>query len=400
MKIKLLVLSFYYYPDLGSGSFRTAALIDHLQRQKREDISIDLITTMPNRYASFRVSAPELECQDQLRIRRISVPSHRNSSLGQAWAFIHYAYQVIKIVRNEEYKVVYATTSGLMIASLAAWIAKQQKSILFLDIRALFVDTLKDILPKIVARMVIPFFSKLEKWTFSNAQHINLVSKGFQPYIQQRFPNKTLTFYPNGIDKEFLQHGFNSTNKPSEQFTLLYVGTIGKGQELERIIPLLAKRLEGCAQIKIIGDGRRKIHLETAIHAQGCTNVELYPPISRDALLQAYSDADVLFLHLNRHQAFHKTLPAKIFEYAATGKPILAGVSGYAAEFIKTEISNVAIFQPGDSEQALKCIANLNFLLEDREIFIKKYHRDTVMHMLVSDIVSYCEKNVIATGQD
>ena len=64
-------------------------------------------------------------------------------------------------------------------------------------------------------------------------------------------------------------------NKPSEQFTLLYVGNIGKSQGLHKIIPQLAKRLEGCAHIKIIGDGRRKIHLENAIHAFGCTNVEI-----------------------------------------------------------------------------------------------------------------------------
>lgn len=388
--MKLLVLSFYYYPDLGAGSFRTAALIEHLQRHKREDISIDLITTMPNRYASFCISAPELECQDHMRIRRIPVPQHRSSFLGQTWAFMHYAYQVLKIVRKEHYKVVYATTSRLMVASLAAWIAKQQKSTLFLDIRDLFVDTLRDVLPKMLSRLVVPFFAKLEHWTFSNAQHINIVSKGFQPYIQERFPGKKLTIYSNGIDKEFLQHGFKSTNKPSERFTLLYVGNIGEGQGLEHIIPHLAKRLEGCAQIIIIGDGGRKIHLETAIHAMGCTNVELFPPVQREALMQAYSNADMLFLHLNSHQAFHKVLPSKIFEYAATGKPILAGVAGYAAEFIQTEISNAVIFQPCDSEQATKCIANLNFSLEDREEFIKKYHRDTIMEMLVSDIISYC----------
>ena len=46
---------------------------------------------------------------------------------------------------------------------------------------------------------------------------------------------------------------------------------------------------------------------------------------------------DVLFLHLNDYSAFRKVIPSKIFEYAATGKPIVAGVSGYAAEFLRHE---------------------------------------------------------------
>ena len=41
-------------------------------------------------------------------------------------------------------------------------------------------------------------------------------------------------------------------------------------------------------------------------------------------------------------------LPSKIFEYAATGKPILAGVSGYAAEFLNDQVEGVEIFSPCD----------------------------------------------------
>ena len=193
--MKLLVLSFYYYPDLGGGAFRTTALIEALQRNKPADVEIDLITTMPNRFASFRMTAPELEYQDNLRIRRIPVPDHRNGILGQTWAFIYYAYQVIKIVRKERYKVIYATTSRLFVASLAAWIAKQQKATLFLDIRNLFVDTLKDVLPKTISIWLVPILAKIERWTFAHAQHINLVSQGFQPYMEQKFPRKKTTFY-------------------------------------------------------------------------------------------------------------------------------------------------------------------------------------------------------------
>ena len=113
-------------------------------------------------------------------------------------------------------------------------------------------------------------------------------------------------------------------------------------------------------------------------------------PMARDKLIQAYADADLLFLHLNSPSVFHKRLPAKIFEYAATGKPILAGTSGYAAEFIESEVTHAWVFPPCDCEQALKCIASLNFSLEDRNRFIEKYQQDTMIQLLASDLLSYC----------
>ena len=62
----------------------------------------------------------------------------------------------------------------------------------------------------------------------------------------------------------------------------------------------------------------------------GFNNIRLLPPIERQQLIKEYQNADVLFLHLNDYPAFEKVLPSKIFEYAALGKPILAGVTAVA----------------------------------------------------------------------
>ena len=43
------------------------------------------------------------------------------------------------------------------------------------------------------------------------------------------------------------------------------------------------------------------------------SNVEILNPVARDALMDVYRQADVLFLHLNAYKVFHKVLPSKIF---------------------------------------------------------------------------------------
>ena len=69
------MLSFYYQPDLCAGSFRMTSLVEHLSN---EDVEIAVITTTPNRYASFKPEAPEYSEERNVRIYRIPMPKHES----------------------------------------------------------------------------------------------------------------------------------------------------------------------------------------------------------------------------------------------------------------------------------------------------------------------------------
>lgn len=386
--MKILIISFHYYPDLCAGSFRTTALVSQLRQQASSDLEIEVITTAPNRYATYHVAAPALEQSQGLTIRRISLPGHRSGMLDQALAFAYFAKEVNKLVKRQNYALVYATSSRLMAATLGAWVAYRRKAPLYLDIRDIFVDTIQDVFSPMLSMMTKPIFSSLEKWTFRSAQRINLVSKGFHPYFNRRYPKIKLSWHTNGIDSDFI--GVKKNHAPVENhlLTILYAGNIGEGQGLHRIIPELAKRLEGVAQFIVIGDGGRRAHLESAIRQAECTNVTLKAPIDRAELIKAYQSADVLFLHLNDHDAFRKVLPSKLFEYAAMGKPIWAGVSGFSCEFIQSEISNAAVFYPCNAAQAMDVFSTLIFKIQDRADFVETYKRDKIMKTMASEILS------------
>ena len=74
--MKILILSFYYSPDLCAGSFRTTALVEQLKKNK--DIDIEVITTMPNRYSSYKQETLSFEVDGNVSIRRISLPEHKS----------------------------------------------------------------------------------------------------------------------------------------------------------------------------------------------------------------------------------------------------------------------------------------------------------------------------------
>ncbi len=387
--MRILLLSFYYPPDLCAGSFRTGSLVAALRERAPPRVQLDVVTTMPNRYSSFGRDAPEVEMLDGLEIHRVRLPSHDSDMAGQSRAFVRFARGAFARVRDRNYDLVFATSSRLMTAALGAWIAGAQRAPLYLDIRDIFADTIEDVLPRIVAWPVARAFSRIERWTVRRANRINLVSPGFEEYFRARYPGSALSGFTNGIDDEFLGAPLQAGRSRSDRRpVVLYAGNIGEGQALHRILPGLARELRARCRFVIIGDGGRRDALERSLAASGVDNVELRRPMPRDALLREYRDADVLFLHLGAQSAFEKVLPSKVFEYAALGKPILAGVSGYAARFIREEITNAAVFPPCDIDEAISAFSKLEIAVRGRSEFVAKYARANIARAMADDVLA------------
>lgn len=384
--MRILVLSFYYAPDLCAGSFRTTAFVEELKKQISSNDKIEIITAMPNRYGSFNEDAKEFEkLADNIEINRIDLGSHKSGFVDQSKLFLKFAWQVMKLVKKRErYDIIYATSSRLMTAFLGSLIANRQKSKLYLDIRDIFTDTLESVFSKSKLRYVIPIFKKIEKYTINSANHINLVSKGFENYFKNINNKIAYSFYTNGIDDVFLKYDFTK-DKKNKKVIITYAGNIGEGQGLEKIIPDMARKLGNKYEIYIIGDGGRKKALIENL--KEINNVKLFDPVSRIKLLEIYKNCDILFLHLNDYEAFKKVLPSKLFEYATTNKFIIAGVGGYAKEFIEENITDAIVFDPcnvNDFYEKFKKVENINYI--NRNSFVEKFKRENIMNKMSKEV--------------
>ncbi|TDA95481.1 glycosyltransferase family 4 protein [Halomonas marinisediminis] len=403
---RLLLLTFYYPPDLGAGSFRSHALVQALLERLPANAHLEILTTAPNRYAGFATQAPQVEKDDtgRLTVRRLALPSHQSGMLDQSRAFATYARQVRLSVHGKGYDLVMATSSRLMTAVLGAYIARKCSARLYLDIRDIFVENLPFLLPVGTRWLGIPFFSALERWAINRASRVNLVSKGFEGYYRPRFPDQVFSWHSNGVDRLFIdtfaeqveakdraEGSVVSLHPGPRRLRILYAGNIGQCQGLDRILPELAKQLEKEAWFVLIGDGGRRQALEVRLSEQGTTNVELRAPVERDRLIEEYHKADVLFLHLNDMECFSRVIPSKLFEYAATGKPILAGVRAFPADFCAQHIANVSVFEPCDPEAAISAFHKLVISDQPREGFVEQFRRDRIMADMAGDIAELAD---------
>lgn len=393
--MKLLVLGFFYPPDLSAGAFRIHALINALKIYGLQGLEVDLITTQPNRYSELSAAVEASEDHGWLRIKRIDLPAQNGGMVDQAKAFLTYAKAVRALTKDGDWDLVFATSGRLMTAALGAYVSRRLRVPLYLDIRDIFTDVMRDLLKGSALRLLLPFFRWLEGQTFRTATRINVVSAGFLDHFRQIVPHQKCSVFTNGIDSDFLTTNFCKDPSSDGLPIILYAGNIGEGQGLHRIIPSTALALADQARFRIIGSGRRLVNLKSALTNAETTNVELHQAVPRTALLNEYSAADILFLHLDDHPVFLKVLPSKIFEYAAVGKPIVAGVSGYAAEFLRKEVPNVQVFDPCDVQGMVKAVTQAlsNTESVDRRAFLKAFNRTTIMDNMAADILSMPRSN-------
>ncbi len=386
--MNVLLLTYYFAPDLSAGSFRNTPLAHELARQVGSTGTVHVITTQPNRYRSFRAEAPANEIIGNLRISRISVPTHTSGFADQIRAYVHFYRNAYALTHTQPYDVIVASSSRLFSAFLGAQLARQRAVPLVLDIRDLFRENILELLNNSVVRLGLsPVLRAIERYTFGYARHINLVSEGFQDYFRA-YPQATYSHYTNGIDEPFLTLSpSRPLALPPARRTVLYAGNIGEGQGLEKIIPATARLLAASHQFVIIGDGGTRARLQKAVADQGLTNVAVRDPMTRAALLTEYEQADYLLLHLNNLTAFERCLPSKLFDYAATDKPVLAGVAGYAAQFIGQHVPNSFVFAPGDAHALANHLLTAPYQNLVRHAFIDRFRRQTIIELLSAQVL-------------
>jgi glycosyltransferase involved in cell wall biosynthesis len=167
----------------------------------------------------------------------------------------------------------------------------------------------------------------------------------------------------NGLSPSFLEElrmeppGGLEARRPR----VVYAGLIGYPQGLGVMLDL-AERLPD-VDIALVGVGPERAELETEARRRELGNVTFAGFVEGEALRDWYRSADVLVAHLRADPAFAIAQPSKLWEYMATGRPVIYGGEGEAAELI--ERHGIAVTVPPGSPDAMA--AAVRELLDDPE---------------------------------
>jgi hypothetical protein len=73
---------------------------------------------------------------------------------------------------------------------------------------------------------------------------------------------------------------------------------------------------------------------------------------------------------------------------------VLAGVAGYAAEFLQKYVENSAVFRPCDPEAGVKALASLRVGHRRRDEFISRFRGSSIMQRLALDVLDLASMRI------
>lgn len=146
---------------------------------------------------------------------------------------------------------------------------------------------------------------------------------------------------------------------------LLYVGTVGRSQDLSTSIRALA-RAEG-VRLRIVGGGvdAEALKDDAAIHG---AHVEFFPQHAGAELAAHWDWADAGLVSLSPLESYECTVPSKLYSLMARRIPVLGVVAGEAADIITgTAAGEIAI--PGDTDSVAAAMTRMRDRIETGEEF-------------------------------
>ncbi|MFH1374690.1 MAG: glycosyltransferase family 4 protein [bacterium] len=256
--------------------------------------------------------------------------------------------------------------------------------------RARFVIEIRDLQPEsseefgnlkrsLFTRLLKKFMHAL----YRKADHIVSATDGITDYmITIGHSTARVMTVKSGVDNEFLDADSNGIRKKfgwDEKFLVLYSGTLGWAHSLETVIEA-ARQLVDHPDIYFVfaGDGQKRGALEGMVRDYGLKNVSfigLQPLESIPYFLQA---SDVLVESLREVPIAKGTFPCKLFEYMASGRPIVFGArEGEAVR--ELEQAGGALWFPTDDPTRL---SDLILRLKSGEIDGSRLGRQYHEHIL------------------
>jgi colanic acid biosynthesis glycosyl transferase WcaI len=304
-----------------------------------------------------------IEAKYPFKVRRaFTFHPHRGSLLVRALREQLMASGLLAYATSLPADIVLVSSPSMFLGPIGLLLARAKRAKFVWDIRDITWGYARDQLN--AATSIMEFVGAvLERYMLFVARRADLVV-GASPGITQTLvkagvsPSRATTVF-NGISSDLLEELVQSTgptlHKPRPIVT--YAGSIGYNQALA--IMLDVARMLPDVDFVMAGDGPELPSLVSQAEKLSLTNVSFPGFLDRQELLELYGKSDILLGHVKDAPVINATMiPVKLFEYMATGKPVIYAGRGIASEFLNG-IGCAATVPPEDPTVLTEAILSL-----------------------------------------
>lgn len=387
-KIKVLIVTQFYYPDITACAFRIHETALGLVRLGCE---VEIIAGHPHKETVINQQIDD----GPIKVTRVKLFNpEKKDKLSYIMHYLSFMFLSLKAAPRHKgpHDIIWVTSPPLF-AAISGWLlATLRKNIFCLDIRDIWPDSAVVAGQLSSDGMMYCAAKFLERFLYKKADLITTVAKPMGEYIQfEGAIKKPLVIY-NATKAENVTDNPVKPNKKLDALEILYLGNMGYCQNLSIIIhaaELLKQKGYNKIRFVLTGGGVEKQALQSEALRLGLDNVKFNSVVSKDVAIKMIKDSDALILHLKDDQTMSKTIPSKVFDYMLAGRPILYGLEGEAQQILSDgnvfydssdpeDLAQKAIYLYDNYKDLVKSAANnINVLRSGflRELMTEKLFR-------------------------
>jgi putative colanic acid biosynthesis glycosyltransferase WcaI len=353
-RLRVLFVTQYFPPETGAAPARAAHFVRALVRGGHD---VRVVTGLPNHpsgviqpaYRNLRSRTERFGDAEVERVWLYATP--RKTPITRLWNHASFALSALpQVFRGPRADVVIATMPPLFLG-VAAWLASARwRAPLLVDCRDDWPHAavaLGEMRPGLATSVL----SSLSRFLYVRAARVLAVTPGMRRQLAARgLDSGRIELVTNGADTDLFRPSRNGAVPASERkrFRVLYAGTHGLVHGMEVLLDA-AERLKDRDDLEFVfvGDGVAKPALEARAAQANLTRVTFHPSVAPERLVEWIQAADVCVATTRDHPFCGETIPVKLFDYLACGRPVVAAVRGDAADVVLASGGGVVV-EPGD----------------------------------------------------
>lgn len=236
-----------------------------------------------------------------------------------------------------------------------------------------FIYNVQDIYPDVPVRAgqltnarVIRTLERIESFMYARAACITVISREQRTtLIRKGVPEEKVELIPNFVDTEFIRplpkvNAFTRMHGLTDKLVVAHAGNLGFAYDFDSLLAC-AKQLQERTDIVflIIGEGVRKVELQARVDREQLANVRMLPFQPEQSLPEVRASVDVQ-LSLYRSGSAQTSLPSKIYEIMASGRPaVVSAERGTELRELVDETQSGICIDPESAEQLSRVILEL-----------------------------------------
>jgi colanic acid biosynthesis glycosyl transferase WcaI len=364
--LRILLLTQWFEPEPALKGLLFARALEAKGHE------VEVLTGFPNYpggrvYPGYRIKPFRREVIDGIRVIRVALfPSHDASPMRRILNYVSFAASAVVFgsLLTRRADVIYAYHPPLTVGVAASMLGFVKRAPFVYDIQDLWPDTLAAT-GMMGARLPLKVVDKVARWVYRRAAHVVAQSPGFAARLAERgVPTRKLSVIYNwSHEREASVEGnarIAAELKAGGRFNVVFAGTMGRAQGLGAVLQAakLLDRPGSRIRFAFVGGGIEADALKAEAEGLGLHNVRFFSRVPMSEIGAVLAAADVLLVHLTDDPLFEITIPAKTQAYLSSGKPILIGVRGDAADLVAKSGGGVSC-EPEDPQSIAEEVTRL-----------------------------------------